>query len=109
MSGSIRIEYGGEFLQIENPGSVTVRGMKPAERLEDPAEAVRLSLSSPIGSAPLASVAGEKLRKNPDARAVVVVSDNTRPVPYRGEGGECTHVPGTALDRKCKKDLKKTK
>ena len=32
-----------------------------------------------------------------------------KPVPYRGEGGECTHVPGTTRDRKCKKDLKKTK
>jgi len=40
-----------------------------------------------IGSPGLDKILEQKLKKNPGAKAVVVISDNTRPVPYNGGSG----------------------
>jgi nickel-dependent lactate racemase len=55
--------------------------------LADPAAEVERALDQPLGTAPLAELARQRLAADPQARAVVVISDNTRPVPYRGEAG----------------------
>ncbi len=55
--------------------------------LADPAAEVERALDRPLGAAPLGQLARQRLAADPRARAVVVISDNTRPVPYRGEGG----------------------
>lgn len=55
--------------------------------LADPAAEVESALDRPLGAAPLLQLARQRLAADPRARAVVVISDNTRPVPYRGEGG----------------------
>jgi len=54
--------------------------------LADPAGEVERALDLPLGTAPLAELA-RRTTADPQGRAVVVISDNTRPVPYRGEGG----------------------
>jgi nickel-dependent lactate racemase len=83
----LQIEYGPEILSIELPLACELRGMGASDPLSDPVEAIRLSYRKPIDCPPLAELARAKLRENPDSRAVVVVSDNTRPVPYRGRDG----------------------
>ncbi len=55
--------------------------------LADPAGEVKRALDRPLGTAPLAQLARRRLAEDPQARAVVVISDSTRPVPYRGEAG----------------------
>jgi nickel-dependent lactate racemase len=55
--------------------------------LADPSGEVERALDRPLGTAPLAELSRRRLAADPQARAVVVISDNTRPVPYRGEGG----------------------
>jgi len=55
--------------------------------LADPAGEVERALDQPLGAEPLPRLARRRLAADPQARAVVVVSDNTRPVPYRGEAG----------------------
>lgn len=84
-------------------GTEILRAREP-EGLEDAAAAVREALAAPIGSAPLADICREVLGRRVSGAAqaaapatsepqtlrpsvAVVVSDNTRPVPYRGEGG----------------------
>ena len=54
---------------------------------EDPLEMIQKALSHPIGTPSVKDLIREKLRSNPKAQAVVVISDSTRPVPYRGKQG----------------------
>ena len=88
------------------PGTDILRAREP-EALGDVHAAVLEALSAPIGSAPLAELCKQALaRTSPAAGAarpapgalsvVVVVSDNTRPVPYHGDGDlfvnrSCSH------------------
>ena len=59
--------------------------MKKARVIADPP--VKKALENPVASQQLTSITKEKLKNNPDSKAVIVISDNTRPVPYKGEEG----------------------
>jgi nickel-dependent lactate racemase len=83
----IEIEYGTAQLTVDLPLPCDVRGMSDTAPLPSPAEAIRRSYTQPIDSPSLAEIARSKLKRNPKSTAVVVVSDNTRPVPYRGAEG----------------------
>lgn len=73
------LAYGKEGLEVTLPdgANVEVLGMRPMPPLGDPAGAVKGALAEPIGSAPLAEMAGGR------GSACVVISDVTRPVPNR--------------------------
>ena len=78
---SIFLQYGKEQVKVNMPDSSDVLSLENAEPLSDAAGAIRRSLAEPIGSVPLSELArGCK-------SAAVVVSDNTRPVPYREPDG----------------------
>lgn len=66
-------------------------------RIPDPARAIRKSLEEPIGSPSLEAVARARAQGKRNPRAVVVVSDTTRPVPYKGEEGILLPVVETLL------------
>lgn len=83
----IDIEYGSDMIPIELPVRCDVKGMGAAVALSDPTAAIRDSFDRPIASPSLVQAARSKLAANPGSKAVVVISDNTRPVPYRGDGG----------------------
>lgn len=68
------------------PAETTIYGMSAPAALPNPAKAVSDALENPIQSKPLRIIAQEKLAAKADASAVIVISDNTRPVPYKGEG-----------------------
>jgi nickel-dependent lactate racemase len=61
--------------------------MISAKPLADPADAIEHALKNSIGSPGLSSIIKSKLEEKPTCKAVVVISDHTRPVPYRGEYG----------------------
>jgi nickel-dependent lactate racemase len=71
--------------------------------LADPQSAIHHALNNPIGSDPLPVIVRRAVAANPDATAVVVVSDNTRPVPYSGEQGILWPVVSALLDNGVKK------
>lgn len=75
--------------EISLPDSCKVLSMKGAERIDHPQKAIEQSLEQPIGSPSLYAIAKAKLaEKTPaSAKAVIVISDNTRPVPYTGPQG----------------------
>ena len=68
------------------PDSTVCYAMQAPPALPNPAEAIEQALAHPINSKPFIEIAKEKLAKNGQAHAVIVISDNTRPVPYKGEG-----------------------
>ena len=75
------MRYSDDYVTIELPDSVDVLSAPKAEPLPDPGTAIQKSLNCPIASASLSELA-----KN-SKTAAVVVSDNTRPVPYKGPDG----------------------
>lgn len=87
--GDYRINSGRILAKLPT-GSEVLRMAEP-EPLTDPAAALREALAHPIGSQPLAAIAAEKMARARTSgrapRACIVVSDNTRPVPYKGPNG----------------------
>lgn len=75
---AVTLKYGREGLRVdlpETPGLVGVLEPRHQPAVPDPLRAVVESLAEPISSAPLVELARGR------ANAVIVVSDNTRPVP----------------------------
>ncbi|MBN1836263.1 MAG: DUF2088 domain-containing protein [Spirochaetales bacterium] len=84
---TVEILFGRDPLRLELPDTAEVLRMGRVAPLAHPAAAVERALEEPIGCDSLESLARRTLGAKPAARAVIVVSDHTRPVPYRGEGG----------------------
>ena len=84
---TIRLDLGHAILTLEIPQNADVLQMGPAPSLWNPRQEIERSLQKPIGSPPLFDIIRSRLGANPEARAVVVLSDNTRPVPYKGQEG----------------------
>ncbi len=84
---SAQINVGQTRVLIQLPDEVEILSMKSPAVLPDPAQAIQDALQHCIGTTSLESIIASKLQARPDANAVVVISDNTRPVPYKGENG----------------------
>jgi len=83
----IFFDLGHSRFPVRVPEKADVLRMGKPETLFRPSEAIREALGSPIDTLPLDQIVRQKLRSNPQAGAVIVISDNTRPVPYSGETG----------------------
>ncbi len=86
-SREIVFDFGRLEIPVQIPEYSEVLAMGNAEALPHPAQAVLQALQDPVGAPPLARLIEDKLAVKPDATAVVVISDDTRPVPYTGEDG----------------------
>jgi nickel-dependent lactate racemase len=95
---TIHLQCEGESIPFELSDDWDIRGMSEPSGLLDGADAIPNALLDAIGTPPLGEIAREKLETNPDAEAVIVVSDNTRPVPYRGNDGLMVHLLNTLLN-----------
>ena len=84
---SVEVPFGGDSLRLGFPDHTDILTMGQPVCPADPAAAVERALDSPLGSPPLEVLARRALAGDRQTRAVIVVSDHTRPVPYRGEGG----------------------
>jgi nickel-dependent lactate racemase len=81
------LEFGHEHLHIRLPAGADILRLPDVTPVADPAGAIRQALVSPLGAPPLSERVAATIRRNPKAEAVIVISDNTRPVPYRGPEG----------------------
>jgi nickel-dependent lactate racemase len=93
---AINVEYGDSRIRLELPVPCDERGMGVAVPLADPAAAIAQALAAPLGTPPLLEVARSRAGRR--GRAVVVASDNTRPVPYRGPAGIIRPILNTLLE-----------
>lgn len=78
---TITLQYGNRQANISIPVSADVLSAKEPIGIIAPANTIRKSLNLPLETEPLIKLA--KGRRT----AAIVVSDNTRPVPYRGING----------------------
>ncbi len=83
----VSLNFGHSRVPLRLPEQTDVLAMGRTASLSRPEKKIRGALANPIDSPPLEVLVKHKLQSQPEARAVVVISDNTRPVPYRGEEG----------------------
>lgn len=74
-------------VELELPAETVVLEPARVEPLVEVEDAIARVLAEPVGAPPFAELVAQKLAIRPDASAVLVVSDSTRPVPYSGESG----------------------
>ena len=81
------LEFGCEKLRLRFPPHADILTLPKTVPLPNPAQTIHQSLQKPLGAPPLAEVVRRKIGKQKKTSAAIVVSDNTRPVPYRGAQG----------------------
>jgi nickel-dependent lactate racemase len=84
---SVEAKLGKEVLKLNLPDATDILSMSTPTVIEDPVDAIQQALDRSIESPGLDEVIKEKLKAAPDAKAVISISDNTRPVPYTGKEG----------------------
>jgi|GEM_PF-65885 len=90
--------FGAESVDVELPAETVCLSMSEPGPLGDPSRAIREALARPIGSPGLVELVRRKCEGRPGATAAVVISDNTRPVPYRGEAGILAPIVDTLIE-----------
>lgn len=78
---------GEKTLELHLPDQTEIFSMSTPEPLADPATAINEALNHSVGSPGLDQLIQAKLKIKPDLKAVIVVSDYTRPAPYHGDQG----------------------
>lgn len=81
------IKFGNTNVEFNLPDSADILTMASPQPLRDPKAAINEALQESIGSLGLDQIISAKLANNPGATAAVVISDSTRPVPYKGVNG----------------------
>lgn len=87
MPKKITLDLGRTSIPLQMPESADILTMGKAAPLSQPKQAILNALHNPIGTQPLQDATRHILQNNLKAKAVIVISDNTRPVPYKGEQG----------------------
>ena len=101
---SVKNPLNENYSDLILPENTFVAAMRKPVVLDNPKEEIRKALECPIASASLKEIAQGKKDAKKDATAVIVVSDNTRPVPYKGESGILMPVVDTLLSAGFEKD-----
>lgn len=81
----IYFDLGRTMIPIAVPDYADILTMAGAPVLKNPQQDILQALAMPIGSPSLETIVRQKLISHPQAKAAVVISDSTRPVPYTGE------------------------
>ena len=83
----VAFDFGRHQIEVKIPEYADILSMDQVEPLHEPEKILQQALQRPLGTPGLARIVQAKLREKPEATAVVVISDDTRPVPYAGESG----------------------
>jgi len=84
---TVDLEFGKESFGIRVPDTADILRMPEIAPLRDPAVEVRRGLACPIECTALGTVIRAKVARVSAPTAAIVISDNTRPVPYTGPAG----------------------
>jgi len=83
----ISVEFGRNAIEILAPPNCVELTMKEVAVLPDPRNAIEQAFLSPISSPRLEEIIRKKGKSPEQMSVAIAVSDITRPVPYKGEGG----------------------
>ncbi len=94
---NVQNPFAKESKPLELPNNIRCYSMIAPDKLADIENQILNALKNPIGTESFDVVAKAKLDKNPQAKAAIVISDNTRPVPYKGKQGILMPLINTLL------------
>lgn len=83
----VSANLGTQTVELRLPAATEVIKMNKPTPLTEPSAKIKAALQAMSAGPSLGQVIREKLITNPEPNVVIVISDNTRPVPYRGEKG----------------------
>ena len=83
----VSIQLKKEMVEVNLPDNTDILSITPPKLLDNPAFSIQKALINSIGSPGLDQIIEQKIKKYPQSKAVIVISDNTRPVPYKGKAG----------------------
>ena len=83
----VSVEFGRNAMEVLAPPNCVELTMKEVDVLPDPQKAIEQAFLDPISSPPLEEIIRKKRKPPEQMSAAIAVSDITRPVPYKGEGG----------------------
>ncbi len=83
----VSVEFGRNAMEVLVPPNCVELTMKDVPVLSDPQKAFEQAFLAPISSPPLEEIIREKGKPPEQMTVAIAVSDITRPVPYKGEGG----------------------
>jgi len=83
----VSIKLGKKLIEVNLPDNTEILSTEQPKPLSNPAFFIQKALKDSISSPSLDQIIEQKLKKNPQAKTVIVISDNTRPVPYKGKAG----------------------
>jgi len=81
------VEFGKNAIEVRVPPNSVELTMKDVPVLSDPKRAFEEAFQNPISSPPLEEILRRKGKPPGEMTVAIAVSDITRPVPYKGEGG----------------------
>ncbi len=84
---TVHFNLGKISFSFQVPKESDILRMGKTTPLKDPEKKILEALLNPIGTPSVKNLIQQKLKANPHARAAVVISDSTRPVPYKGKQG----------------------
>ncbi len=83
----VKIPFGDEPIAVELPNDVDILSMSAPAAIADPEKAIGEALQNPLGTESFDALIAHKCEERNSPSAVIVISDNTRPVPYTGATG----------------------
>ena len=83
----VTVEYGREYIEVLVPAKCVEITMKNVPVVADPKGEMERAISNPIQSPTIEEIVRNKDKAPEQFTVAVTVSDITRPVPYKGEGG----------------------
>jgi nickel-dependent lactate racemase len=83
----VLFDLGRLQFQVKVPDHADIFRMGNVSHLANPRQSIWDALNNPTDCSPLKRIVQEKFLANPNAKAVIVISDSTRPVPYTGDAG----------------------
>jgi lactate racemase len=83
----VKVEYGREYIEILVPRDCAEITMENVPFVADPKGEIDRVISNPIQSPTIEEIVGNKNKPAEQVTVAITVSDITRPVPYKGEGG----------------------
>ncbi|NLW56846.1 MAG: nickel-dependent lactate racemase [Firmicutes bacterium] len=87
MMQTVSANLGALTVELHLPEATEIIKMNKPSTLSEPAAMIKAALKATSAGPSLEQVIQEKLKTNPEPKVVIVISDNTRPVPYSGENG----------------------
>ena len=85
----ISVKLWKETAKVNLPDNTEILSIIPPKLLGDPALSIQKALIDSISSLSLEQIIAQKLKKNSQAKAAIVISDNTRPVPIKVKQEYC--------------------